>query len=72
MKLYSLEAVSNNQSPIVCSETHPANDHPVKTMTSDVEYPIEVGSSSDKPKVHTRRVAVTKALRKMKEDEERK
>ena len=67
VKLYPLEVVSNDQSPMDCSEQHPADDHPVRTTTTDVDRTTEINSSSDQPVVHTRRAAATKPVRKMKE-----
>ena len=67
VKLYPLEVVSNDQSPMDYSEQHPPNDHPVRTTITDVDRATEINSSSDQPVVHTRRAAATKALRKMKE-----
>ena len=66
VKLYPLEVVSNDQSPTDCSEQHTADDHPVRTTTTDVDRTTEINSSSDQPVVRTRRAAATKALRKMK------
>ena len=42
VKLYSLEVVSNDQSPMDSSEQHPADDHPVRTTTTDVDRTTEV------------------------------
>ena len=67
VQLYLLEVVSNNQSTMDCSEQHPADDHPVRTTTTDVDCTIELDSTSHQPVVLTRRVAATKALRKVKE-----
>ena len=66
VKLYPLEVVSYDQSPTDCSEQHPADDHPVRTTTTDVGCTAEINPSSDQPVVRTRRAAATKGLRKMK------
>ena len=68
VKLYPLEVMSNDQSPVECTE-QPADEHPAETTettTTDVR-PAEIDSSSDQSIIPTRRAAATTALRRMKE-----
>ena len=67
VKLYPLEVVSNDHSPVDCSEQDPDDDRPIKATATDDHRPTEVDSSSDHPIIQPRTAPTTKALRRMKE-----
>ena len=65
VKLYPLEvANSDDQSPVDSTEQQ-TDDHPDEGTSADVDCPAELDSSSGQPNICKRRVAATKALRKM-------
>ena len=69
VELYPLEVVDidSDKSPVDSAKQQPDDDHPEEGTSADVDCPAELDSSSGQPNIRTRKVAATKALRKMME-----